>query len=76
LTGGKDMEGNNLSTVTYATLMAIVKAGNFLGLINSGLSWGNRPGGAAGRLGFYWKLLNDICIYDLVDVMIDVVIDL
>jgi hypothetical protein len=49
LTGGKDMEGNNLSTVTYATLVAIVKAGNFLGLISSGWSWGNGPGGAAGR---------------------------
>jgi hypothetical protein len=49
LTGGKDMEGNNLPTVTYATLVAIVKAGNFLGLISSGLSRGNGPGGAAGR---------------------------
>jgi len=31
--------------------------------------------GQQGDLGFYRKLFNDLCIYDLVDVMSDVLID-
>jgi hypothetical protein len=48
LTGGNDMEGNNLGSI-YFLLTTIVKAGNFLGMLAEDLSWGNGPGEPAGR---------------------------